>query len=111
MSERLGQGALTEGVYLILISMLEPRHGYAVMQHIEALTHGRVVLGAGTLYGAINNLLDKAWICAVGHNTASRKKEYVITPAGRVVLQAEICRLEELIKIGQQERLGAGNEN
>ena len=111
MRGRLEQGALTEGVYLILISMLEPRHGYAVMQNIEALTKGRVMLGAGTLYGAINNLLEKEWICAVGHSVESRKKEYVITPIGRTVLQAEIRRLEELIKIGQQERKRAGNEN
>jgi len=111
LSGRVEQGALTEGVYLILISMLEPRHGYAVMQNIEALTAGRVVLGAGTLYGAINTLLEREWICAVGHSAESRKKEYVITPMGRAVLQAEVRRLEELIKIGQQERLGSGNEN
>jgi len=111
LSGRLEQGALTEGVYLILISMLTPRHGYAVMQHIEALTEGRVMLGAGTLYGAINNLLEKEWICAVGHGVALRKKEYEITPTGREILQAEIRRLEELIRIGKQERYGAGNAN
>jgi len=111
LSGRLEQGALTEGVYLILISMLEPRHGYAVMQNIEALTEGRVMLGAGTLYGAINNLLEKEWICTVEHSAGSRKKEYIITPIGRTVLQAETRRLEELIKIGKQERFGVENEN
>ncbi|MCL2643746.1 MAG: helix-turn-helix transcriptional regulator, partial [Candidatus Bathyarchaeota archaeon] len=54
MTEDLTQGALTEAVYYILLSMLEPIHGYAVMQNIEKLTNGRVNLGAGTLYGAIN---------------------------------------------------------
>jgi len=81
--------------------MLMPRHGYAVMQNIEELTNGRVVLGAGTLYGAINTLLEKNWICAVGHSAESRKKEYVITSAGKYVLRAEIKRLSELLKIGQ----------
>jgi DNA-binding PadR family transcriptional regulator len=81
--------------------MLEPRHGYSVMQNIEALTEGRVVLGAGTLYGAINNLLEKEWIRAVGHSAESRKKEYVITPTGRAILHVELSRLEELIKIGK----------
>jgi len=111
LSGRLEQGALTEGVYLILTSLLEPRHGYAVMQHIKVLTEGRVMLGAGTLYGAINNLLEKEWICAVGHGAGLRKKEYVITSTGREALQAEFRRLEELIKIGKQEGYGAGNEN
>jgi len=103
LSGRFEQSPLTEGVYLILISMLTPRHGYAVMQNIEELTNGRVVLGAGTLYGAINTLLEKDWISAVGHSAESRKKEYVITSTGKYVLQAEIKRLSELLKIGQNE--------
>ena len=59
MNLKVEQSALTEGVFLILISLVTPRHGYAVMQNIETLTNGRVVLGAGTLYGAINTLLEK----------------------------------------------------
>jgi len=97
MNER---SALTEGVYLILVSLLEPRHGYAVMQNVEAMTNGRVAMGAGTLYGAINNLLEKKWIVSAGDNAESRKKEYVITPNGREVLQYEILRLGELVQIG-----------
>jgi len=92
--------ALTEGVYLILVSLLTPRHGYAIMQNVEKLTNGRVTLGAGTLYGAINNLLEKRWICAVGHNTDSRKKEYTITEKGKQILKIEIMRLGELVNIG-----------
>jgi len=111
LSKRVEQGALTEGVYLILVSMLVPRHGYAVMQNIEALTDGRVVLGAGTLYGAINNLIEKGWLCAYGHSAESRKKEYVITPPGKEALQHEILRLAELVKIGLNEMEGMGNEN
>ena len=111
LSGKIVQGALTEGVCLILIALLTPRHGYAVMQTIETLTSGRVVPGAGTLYGAINNLLEKEWICAVDHNPASRKKEYVITPKGKTVLQAEMRRLEELLNIGQQEGASIENKN
>jgi DNA-binding PadR family transcriptional regulator len=104
--------ALTEGIYLILISLLSPRHGYAVMQNVEKLTHGRVTLGAGTLYGAINNLLEKHWIRAVGHSLDSRKKEYAITDLGKQVLQIEIMRLGELVNIGLKElEGGASNEN
>jgi len=102
--------ALTEGIYLILISMLTPRHGYAVMQNVEKLTNGRVTLGAGTLYGAINNLLEKRWICAVGHSLDSRKKEYQVTDLGKQILQIEIMRLGELVNIGLNE-LGGSNEN
>ena len=101
------QSALTEGVYLILLSMLKPRHGYVVMQHIGRLTKGRVVLGAGTLYGAINTLLEKQWICTVGEEKNSRKKEYVITDLGREVLSIEMARLEEALIIGKGELEGS----
>ena len=97
------QGALTEGVFFILVSLLQPRHGYAVMQHITELTGGRLSLGAGTLYGAINTLLDKGWIRALPSHDDSRQKRYVITAAGRRVLQSEIARLQQLITIGQAE--------
>lgn len=92
--------ALTEAVYYILLSLLQPRHGYGIMQNAEALSGGRVKLAAGTLYGAINSLLEKSWIIALPGEKDSRKKEYVITDAGRDVLQAELTRLKELVENG-----------
>lgn len=94
-------GALTEAVYYILLSLLEPRHGYGIMQNVEALSNGRVRLAAGTLYGAINTLLEKGWITALPGEKSSRKKEYVITDEGRTVLQNELKRLEELLDNGR----------
>ncbi len=59
-------GALTEVTFYILLALYTPRHGYAVMQFIEEKTGGRLVLGAGTLYGALNTLADKGWIAPWG---------------------------------------------
>lgn len=92
--------ALTEAVYYILLSLLTPRHGYGIMQNAELLSAGRVKLAAGTLYGAINSLLEKGWIMALPGEKDSRKKEYVITEDGKVVLKAEIQRLKELVENG-----------
>jgi len=103
MADDTPQDALTEAVYYILLTMLEPIHGYAVMQNIEKLTNGRVTLGAGTLYGAINTLLEKQWICAVAGDKDSRKKEYVITDLGHKMLQHELVRLEELLINGKNK--------
>jgi DNA-binding PadR family transcriptional regulator len=103
MTAEVSSGALTEAVYYILLSMLEPIHGYAVMQNIEKLTNGRVNLGAGTLYGAINTLLEKRWICAVTGEKDSRKKEYIITDLGRKILQRELIRIEELLINGKNK--------
>ena len=94
--------ALTEAVYYILLSLLSPRHGYGIMQNAESLSGGRVKLAAGTLYGAINSLLEKGWITALPGEKDSRKKEYVITEEGKAVLKAEITRLQELLENGRR---------
>ena len=81
--------ALTEAVYYILLSLMQPLHGYGIMQNVEQLSGGRLRLAAGTLYGAISSMLDKGWSTARDGAADSRKKEYVITEAGRDILRAE----------------------
>ena len=95
------QGALTEAVYYILLSLINSNHGYGIMQNVQQLSNGRITLAAGTLYGAINTLLDKGWIEALPEIKDSRKKEYIITTEGTEVLKAEISRLEELLNNGK----------
>ena len=90
--------ALTEGVYYLLLSLLQPRHGYGIMQNVESLSGGRVHLAAGTLYGALNTLLEKGWIRALPGAEDSRKKEYELLPPGRDALLGEIERLRELLR-------------
>ena len=94
--------ALTEAVFYILLSLNEPLHGYGIMQNAEKLSNGRVKLAAGTLYGAINTLLEKGWITSVPGESGDRKKEYVITDAGRAALHAEIERLSALAAVGRR---------
>lgn len=94
--------ALTEAVYYILLSLTKPLHGYGIMQNVESLSQGRVKLAAGTLYGAINTLLEKGWIRALPEITDSRKKEYEITNLGKDALINELSRLKELIANGEK---------
>ncbi|MDR2698198.1 MAG: PadR family transcriptional regulator [Candidatus Methanoplasma sp.] len=101
MPESFERGALTEAVFYILLSLHEPMHGYAIMQKIERLTAGRVVLGPGTLYGAITSLAEKQWIAIILPEKDIRKKKYVITGTGREVFQKEIDRLRELLSNGE----------
>ena len=93
--------ALTEAVYYILLSLMQPMHGYGIMQNVEQLSGGRLRLAAGTLYGAISTMLEKGWISALDGGTDSRKKEYVITDAGKCILRAEYERLKELVENGR----------
>ena len=96
-----GQAALTEAVYYILLSLASPRHGYGIMQETERMSSGRVKLAAGTLYGALNGLLDRGWIRAVPGAEDSRRKEYALTDKGKEALEGELDRLKELVDNGE----------
>lgn len=91
--------ALTEAVYYILLALVEPKHGYAIMQQTTELSGGRLSLSAGTLYGALASLQEKGWIEPLPEE--GRKKEYRITDAGLKVLSTEIERLTELVENGK----------
>lgn len=93
-------GALTEAVYYILLSIQQPLHGYGIMQNIETLSKGRVRLAAGTLYGAISTMLERGWITSIPGEKDSRKKEYQITPLGKQIVECERERLKELLENG-----------
>lgn len=92
-------GALTETTFLVLLSAYKPCHGYGIMQFIENQTNGRVVLGAGTLYGAINTLEKRKWIAPFGYEKSSKKKEYLITDIGKEIVEEELIRLDTIIQL------------
>lgn len=92
-------GALTETTFLVLLSVYKPNHGYSIMQFIEKETNGRVVLGAGTLYGAINALVKKKWIAPIGDEADSKKKDYVITDIGKQKAEEELKRMGKVYQL------------
>ncbi len=102
--------ALTEAVYYILISLLQPMHGYGIMQNVDELSNGRVKLAAGTLYGALNTLLERGWIMELPTTYNTRKKEYIITDYGKRALELEYARLQELVMNGDKFVRGHSNE-
>ena len=110
MGEQKENLALTEGVYYILLALWEPLHGYGIMQRATAMSGGRVNLAAGTLYGALNTLLEKGWIEAQPGEEASRRKEYRITGLGKTAVENEVHRLEELLQNGRSVMEGGNKE-
>lgn len=106
MRDNAKGGALTEVTFYILLSLYTPKHGYAVMQFIEEKTGGRLSLGAGTLYGALNALQEKGWIAPWG-DQGGRKKEFRITELGKDIAQKELARLRELTDVAQEIMGGA----
>lgn len=92
---------MSEQAFLVLTALAEePRHGYAVVQAVEALSDGRVRLAIGTLYGVLDRL--------VADGLAERDREevhqgrlrryYRVTDAGARALAAEVARLRANVR-------------
>ena len=101
MRDNAKSGALTEVTFFVLLSLYEPKHGYAIMQFIGEKTNGRLVLGAGSLYGAIESLCKKGWI-ELYDDSDVRKKAYRITDSGRQIAEQELGRLREVTRIAEE---------
>ncbi|HRE25440.1 MAG TPA: PadR family transcriptional regulator [Anaerolineales bacterium] len=99
---------LTEATYFILLSLADaPRHGYAILKDVEALSQARIVFSTGTLYGALKRLLDLGWIKRADDagrepDTGRPRKAYTLTDVGRRVLGAEVTRLKHLVKAARR---------
>jgi DNA-binding PadR family transcriptional regulator len=93
--------AISEPVLLVLLSLAEqPRHGYAILKDVESMSGGRVLLSTGTLYGALQRLLDNGWIERIEEDNSPRdRRTYRLTSRGRRNLQMEIERMRHLTKV------------
>ena len=96
MRDNVKGGAMTETTFLILLALYSPNHGYGIMQFIEQETGGRVRLGAGTLYGALETFQKRGWIIPLEEPADGRKKKYVITELGKGSARLEMNRVNEI---------------
>ena len=89
---------LTESTYYTLLALVEPLHGYILMQKVKEISKGSVDIGPGTLYGVFSKLQKEGLILKVKEE--DRRKTYILTPKGKEVLRAQINRLEIMTKEG-----------
>lgn len=87
---------LTESTFYTLVAVMEPLHGYGIMQKVETLSEGTAKIGPGTLYGALQALEKEALIAKVGEE--ERRKIYAITEKGRQVLKSQVQRLAIMVR-------------
>ncbi|GJF35124.1 hypothetical protein KNE206_78240 [Kitasatospora sp. NE20-6] len=72
-----------------------PRHGYAIVQEVLAITEGRTTMLTGTLYTALDRLLQQELI-RIDHEevVAGRlRRSFALTEQGRQTLAEETERL------------------
>ncbi len=99
---------LTPVVFHILLALTDgPRHGYAIMQEVNHRSDGKVGLGPGTLYGAIQRMEDSGVLQKTAPPAAEapdpRRRYYQMTEWGRSALLAETERLESLVVMVRQK--------
>jgi DNA-binding PadR family transcriptional regulator len=87
---------LTESTFYTLVAVVEPLHGYGIMQKVETISDGAVKIGPGTLYGVLQVLEKEALIVKVGEE--ERRKIYAITEKGRQVLKSQVQRLAIMVR-------------
>jgi DNA-binding PadR family transcriptional regulator len=82
---------------LLLLTALadEPRHGYAIIREVGEISGGRVRLRTGTLYGALERLLQQELIEIHSEEVVDGRlrRTYALTDPGRGTLAAEAARL------------------
>jgi DNA-binding PadR family transcriptional regulator len=101
---------LSDPVFQILLALAdEDRHGYGIIQEVDGRTGGEVLLGPGTLYGAIKRLREHGLIEEVEIDADrpedERRRYYHLTDLGREVAVLEANRLEKLLDTARQKRL------
>jgi DNA-binding PadR family transcriptional regulator len=83
---------LTESMYYVMLSLVDPLHGYGVMQKVEEISRGSVTIGPGTMYGMLTSFEAEGLITMVKEE--DRRKTYALTAKGKRVLSRQIERLE-----------------
>ena len=102
---------LTPAVFHILLALADgEKHGYAIMQEVEANTHGSVKMGPGTLYGSIKRMLAVGLIEETDERPDptlddQRRRYYRMTGLGGRVVEAESRRLASLVILAKSKEV------
>ena len=94
---------LPQATLHILLALAEgDRHGYAIIQDVEARSNGELRLSAGTLYRSIARMVEQGLIVEVGKRRTraddERRRYYRLTGLGIAVARAEVRRLSQLVR-------------
>lgn len=95
---------LPQAQFHVLVALTDgERHGYAIMQGVEASSGGIVRMGPATLYGTLKRLVDQGLAEELARRPEDgddkRRRYYRLTGLGERVCAAEADRLAGLVRI------------
>jgi PadR family transcriptional regulator, regulatory protein PadR len=89
-------------LYMMILRTLNPGplHGYAIAKRIRDWSKGSLEIEDGSLYPALNRMLNKGWLKAEWGITENNRRArfYKLTPAGRKQLEKESTAFDKMIK-------------
>lgn len=97
---------LPQAQFHVLVALTAgERHGYAIMQAVEASSDGVVRMGPATLYGTLKRLVDQRLAEELARRPAAdddqRRRYYRLTGLGERVCAAEADRLAGLVRLAR----------
>lgn len=101
---------LSPAVFHILLALADSeKHGYAIMKEVESATEGTVTMGPGTLYGSLKRMLKAGLIVESDERPDpelddARRRYYEVTGFGRRVLEAEVERLAQALRLARRKK-------
>ncbi|MCR1897907.1 PadR family transcriptional regulator [Irregularibacter muris] len=93
-------GELTDNIFYILLSLVQPRHGYRIMQFIKEKTEGQFVIGPATMYTTLKKLQEYNLIREIPNK--DNKKVYIATEKGFLLLEENIKRRKKIIDLAEK---------
>ena len=99
-------------LHIMLALATGDKHGYAIMKEVESFTEGAVMMGPGTLYGAVKQMLKAGLIDESSERPDpdlddERRRYYRLTDLGLRTLDAEVARIEQLARTARSRRTDA----
>lgn len=102
MGDDLSPDLLPGTLYMMILRTLNqgPLHGYAIAKRIWDWSKGDLEIEDGSLYPALNRMLQKGWVKAEWGLTDNKRRArfYSLTAAGRKRLEAESSAFNKMIR-------------
>lgn len=92
---------ITNGIYLLLLVMRNPIHGYGAAKKVAEISNGKFIIPPGTLYGILDKMTKGNLISVYGEEMVGNKKKilYKITEKGELILNQKILEIKHLYEL------------
>ena len=99
------------GFFVLFALTNGEKHGYWMMQEIAELSGGKMRMGPATLYTNVQRFVEQEFIEEIESHASDRRRTYRLSPSGRRLLQAELRRQEEVLRIARSRKVFASGGN